>query len=173
MSSSDIIENDNSAVISACGKYRYKLTRWWSADADGDHAVFIMLNPSTADATNDDPTIRRCIGFAQAWGCTSTTVVNLFAFRSTDPNALSAAIDPVGPMNDGYILDAVKDSKFVVCAWGAHKSAVSRASHVLNLLRANSVDPKCLRMTKSGFPSHPLYLPKGLNPVSFEEARNG
>lgn len=173
MSASDMIENDGSAVISACGKYRYRLFRWWSADTDGDNAVFVMLNPSTADATSDDPTIRRCIGFAREWGCVSLTVVNLFALRSTDPAALALESDPVGPMNDGYILDSVKESKFVVCAWGAHKFAKNRAAHVTRLLKANGVSPMCLRTTKGGDPAHPLYLPKGLNPIPFVEASNG
>lgn len=171
MSTSDIIENDNSAIISDCGKYRYMLTRWWSADMEGKAAVFIMLNPSTADASNDDPTIRRCIGFAKTWGCASLSVVNLFGLRATNPAELLNAGDPVGPMNDSYISKAVAGDTIVVCAWGAHRMAQARADYVLSLLRANSVSPMCLKLTKGGDPAHPLYLPKDLKPIPFKAGK--
>src|SRR5262249_14212908 len=93
------------AVISDCGRYRYSLTRRWG-DAAEPRALFVMLNPSTADAEQDDPTIRRCIGFAKAWGMGSLEVVNLYALRATDPAALLSAPDPIGPKNDTMITSA-------------------------------------------------------------------
>ena len=88
------------AVISDCGKYRYRLTRKWGY---GRPCGFIMLNPSTADALHDDPTIRRCVGFAKAWGCGALIVVNLFAVRATSPREMMRADDPVGPENKEHV----------------------------------------------------------------------
>src|SRR5262245_19133112 len=93
------------ALISPCGLYRYWLTRTW--DNSLRRVCWVMLNPSTADAEQDDPTIRRCVGFARSWGAGGIIVVNLFAFRASDPKALLRAADPVGPDNDGHILKSV------------------------------------------------------------------
>jgi hypothetical protein len=119
---------------------------------------WIMLNPSTADSLVDDPTIRRCMGFAKAWGYDGLVVHNLYALRATDPKALRTHPDPVGPGNDGYMtaLDIP-----TVCAWGAHADSgrPGRAAEVLTLLRKSGVAPMCLGRTKAGHPRHPLYLP--------------
>src|SRR5262249_40146014 len=107
-----------SAVFSTDGRYRYLLTR--RVGPGRKSATFIMLNPSTADATADDPTIRKCIGFARRWRCGVLRVVNLFAFRATDPDVLKAAADPVGPENRRWILRSIRrtNRQIVVCAWG-------------------------------------------------------
>lgn len=145
------------AIISPCGQYRYTLTRRipcvlrWVRPC-----LFIMLNPSIADASIDDPTIRRCIGFAKLWQCTSLTVVNLFALRSTDPEALAKHADPVGPENDTYLSRLAFSHRFgvVVCAWGSHPFAKERAQAVREAFTGAS----CLGITKNGSPRHPLYV---------------
>ena len=109
---------DNGAELSDCGLYRYLLTRTW--DAQCERVVFIGLNPSTADATEDDPTIRRIIGFARSWGYGGVDMLNLFAFRATDPSDLKAAVDPVGPKNDRYLAEYTSRSHATVAAWGVH-----------------------------------------------------
>jgi hypothetical protein len=125
--------------------------------------LFVMLNPSTADASRDDPTIRRCVGFAKAWGFGALSVANLFALRSTDPSVLLSAQDPVGPDNDAMILELARKASLVVAAWGAHKVAARRAAAVQSLL------PKavCLGLTSSGQPRHPLYAPGNAQPLAF------
>jgi hypothetical protein len=144
------------ATISPCGTYRYTLDRVW--DASLPIALFIMLNPSTADASEDDPTIRRCISFAKREGCGALTVVNLFALRSTDPGALTAHPDPVGPDNDLHIALALgKQPEIVIAAWGAHSFARARAEAVTSIL-ALTWQVNCLGVTKDGDPRHPLYV---------------
>jgi hypothetical protein len=143
-----------SAVISPCGKYRYLLERKWSIGLPC--VTWIMLNPSTADAEKDDPTIRRCIGFSKAWGYGSLYVVNLFAWRATDPSELKRVLRPVGPENDHYIGRAAANCKEIVAAWGAHGSFQDRDKVVLNLLKGFGIT--ALSLTTKGSPGHPLYL---------------
>lgn len=123
-----------------------------------------MLNPSTADGSVDDPTIRRCISFAKVWGFEALRVVNLFALRSTNPQALLTASDPVGPDNQVYLDKAFAECSLVVAAWGAHAAAKRRGDALIRQF------PECrvLGKTKSGAPRHPLYLPKQLNPLRIE-----
>jgi hypothetical protein len=148
------------ALFSSCRTWRYSLSRE-VAPLDGNGTVaFIGLNPSTADETADDPTIRRCIGFARRWGFARLKVLNLFAFRSTDPAALLAAPDPVGPQNDSTIREGIRGSDLVVCAWGAFPNG-RRAAEVLPLIAA----PHCLGTTKNGSPRHPLYLRASTDPM--------
>lgn len=118
----------------------------------------VMLNPSTADATHDDPTIRRCIGFAKTAGAEGLRVVNFFALRSTDPDALANADDPVGPMNDEYILTAARESDRTVAAWSAHPFASRRAGVGYDMLRKVDGLLECWGTTKDGHPRHPLYV---------------
>lgn len=146
-----------SAIISNCGQYRYMLQRDGDLTATRGPAVFIMLNPSTADADLDDPTIRRCRSFAQTWGCNGIKVVNLYALRSTDPAGLWVHADPVGPENDNWLTRIALSADEVVCAWGANAEA-PRAAEVANMLRAAGIRLKCLGTTKSGAPRHPLYI---------------
>lgn len=141
-----------SAIISECGKYRYYLTR-----KPGDNPlVFCMLNPSTADASIDDPTIRRCRRFASDLGYSGLIVVNLFAYRATAPADLKAAGYPVGPDNDWHISSACT-GRDVICAWGANAPA-KRATEVLELLKKIEAKPHHLGLTKGGMPKHPLYI---------------
>lgn len=146
-----------SAVLSQCGAYRYWLTRDWTSG--GKRAVFIMLNPSTADAIQDDPTIRRCIDFAKRFGCDGLLVVNLYALRSTDPDALWNHPDPVGPENDAHIQWALWAAEMsdapVIAAWGAN-ARQDRVDEVLEL--PGMLACQALGLTKAGQPRHPLYL---------------
>lgn len=115
-----------------------------------------MLNPSTADAERDDPTIRRCASFARAWGLGGMTVVNLFALRATDPARLRRARDPIGRDNDRHIAEAAAGADRVVVAWGVHGTLRDRDRAVLALLAG--ARPRCLGLTRGGHPRHPLYL---------------
>ncbi len=148
------------AVISACGMYRFRLSRHWRDDGP-PRAVFLMLNPSTADATEDDPTIRRCIGFARSWGCGGLEVVNLFPWRATSPKDLVTA-DRAGhdircrEERDDHIRRALCGLTIRVVAWGAHPLAGPEWAHVCHIFR----QPMALGVTKTGQPRHPLYMPK-------------
>jgi hypothetical protein len=149
------------AKISPCGTYRYRLTRVW--DGTKPRMVFIMLNPSTADAIDDDATIVRCINRARREGCGSIDVVNLFALRSTDPKALRTHPDPVGPENDYHLLSVLTMTpRFVIAAWGANRFARPRAKHVQTLLAAPLAEIRrgltCLAVNQDGSPKHPLYV---------------
>ena len=154
------------AEISPCGRYRYLLTRSW--DESSGQCVFIMLNPSTADGWQDDPTIRRCIGFARAWGYGTLQVVNLFAWRATDPreigNCYEAGGDPVGPESDKYISLTVARAEFTVCAWGAQ--GIERGQEVRRILSAAKLHH--LGLTQRGMPKHPLYLRKDTKPIEWK-----
>jgi hypothetical protein len=155
-----LFPNLASAVLSDCGRYRYKLTRNWNESLP--MLTFIMLNPSIADATLDDPTIRRCIGFARGRGFGGLQVLNLFAFRATDPVHMKAANDPVGSDNDSYIIAAltaaVADSAPVIAAWGVHGAHNGRDAEVRKLSMECGVKLMCLGSTKGGHPRHPLYV---------------
>lgn len=156
-----------SAVISDCGKYRYTLKREWMTGAGT--CLFIMLNPSTADAEQDDPTIRRCIGFAQRWGCQRLAVVNLFAYRATEPSVLLNVENPVGPENDRYIGELLGAAKFRIAAWGSsvRHLAHRREAEVIAKCKAFGFGLDCLAVTKDGFPRHPLYMPNHLERTPF------
>lgn len=146
-------------IFSPCRTYRYALWREWIGGQG--YAMFVGLNPSTADETTDDPTIRRCIAFAKAWGYAGLCMTNLFAFRATDPVDMKAAADPVGPENDKHLLDLAAGAGVIVAAWGANGTHQGRAAEVRKLLPALH----CLSLTKDGHPGHPLYLRKTLTPI--------
>ena len=112
------VRADSGAKFSPCRTWRYLLWRTWG-DPDR-RAMFVGLNPSTADETQDDPTVRRCLGFARAWGFGGLMMTNLFGLRSTDPRGLLAVDDPVGPGNDAAILAQARRCPLVVLAWGNH-----------------------------------------------------
>lgn len=140
--------------------YRYLLTRIW--DPSTPPVVFLMLNPSTADALEDDATIRRLAGpkgFARTMGAGGLVVVNLFALCSTDPRVLLHHTDPVGPLNDAFIRRATAGASTVVAAWGAAGVQHGRGGHVTATLLDRSVALHCLGTTSTGQPRHPLYLP--------------
>ena len=140
------------ARISPCSMYRYSLSRTW--DTSLPRVLFVGLNPSTADDQCDDPTVRRCIGFAQRWGYGGLILVNLFAYRTTDPSGLTEVDDPIGSENDHWI--AVEQARVdrVVAAWGNHGVLLNRDEAVLETLTR----AYCLGITKAGCPRHPLYL---------------
>jgi len=150
---------ERDAVISDCGLYRYLLRRTW--DHGKPRALIVMLNPSTADATIDDPTIRSCIRLCKGIEYGSFEVVNLFAFRATDPSALQTAPDPVGPRNDFVIEAAIMRCDMAICAWGAHPGATERGRSVHGLLRLRRPAVFCFGTTKTGAPKHPLYIKSG------------
>ena len=153
-------EMNRGAYISSCGHYRYSLWRQW---APGPHVMFIGLNPSTADGTIDDPTIKRCIGFARAWGYAGLMMTNLFAWRDTKPRNMLAVNDPIGPENDRVLRVEYAKAALTVAAWGEHGRHAGRNNAVQSLLPHLHY----LRLTKDGHPSHPLYLPASLRPVKW------
>jgi hypothetical protein len=145
-----------SAIISDDGCYRYRLDRIW--DGLNPLCVWVMLNPSTADAEQDDPTIRKCIGFTKRWGYYGgIRVVNIMAFRATNPKNCLAAEDPIGPDNERY-LRATETAIMVVCAWGARAPA-SVVTTAMGHLGSGRLRLHCLGKTKAGHPRHPLYVP--------------
>ena len=155
------------ALISPCGKYRYWLTRRW---ADGPALLpIVMLNPSTADAAVDDPTIRRCMSFARREGFGGVFVINLFAFRATSPDDMRASADPVGPDNDYWTIRVLKGARAInipiLAAWGAHGDHRSRANYVRGMANMHGARLTCLGTTKQGHPRHPLYV-KGDQPLT-------
>lgn len=147
------------AGISDDGLYRWVLGRQWTVRPGATFDLWVMLNPSTADGQQDDPTIRRCIGFSQRWGADGLRVVNLYALRATDPGALLDHPDPVGPNNDHVLRVTAEVTRStggrIIAAWGAHPMAAKRAPGVLKLLRGK---PVALGLTKAGAPRHPLYV---------------
>ena len=138
--------------------YRYALRRVW--DRSKPIVCYLMLNPSKADERFNDPTVERCEQRARAMGFGGYTIVNLFAFRATDPLEMMDAEDPVGSENDKYILQAVQKSSMVICAWGNGGSFMGRAEHVEVMLRLAGFSPKMfvLKFTSRNQPQHPLYL---------------
>jgi len=157
------MSNDTGAEFSPCRRYRYRLWRTW--DDSKEKCCFIMLNPSTADEATNDPTVERCERRARAWGYGGLIVVNLFAMRSTDPKALYAEADPVGPKNMVAIQQAAIDSAIVVAAWGTHGALHGQGEQVAARLRRDFPDKaRALRVNKDGSPAHPLYLPYTLGP---------
>jgi hypothetical protein len=157
------------AVLSECGLYRYRLHR--RVTASDRIALFIMLNPSTADADQDDATIRRCMGFTRALGCGMLEVVNLFAFRTKSPKILMEAPTPIGPDNDRHIHEAALEAQliggFIICAWGAHGIHLGRGQQVCRRLTEDGFDLLSLDETRDGHPRHPLYLPNYCKPQPY------
>lgn len=160
------------ATFDETGCYRYRLTRQWNEKKPT--VAFVMLNPSTADAEKDDPTIRKCVGFASRIGAGGIIVVNLFAYRATDPEALiggeKLGIDVIGPENDDHLKAAGKDASRIIAAWGK-----PRANFILN--RAITVEAmlaplvplglECLGTTMHGDPRHPLYVAYNRRPMEY------
>lgn len=159
---------ESRALFSPCERYRYYLTRIlpvtftfderkWS----GPSVMFIGLNPSTADAIQDDPTIRRCRNFASAWGFTSMIMTNIFAWRDTFPANMKASPEPIGAENDKWLKEVASRCELRVAAWGNHGQHLDRSKHVRDMLP----ELHCLRTTSLGEPEHPLYLKKTLTPI--------
>ncbi len=142
--------------------YRYVLVRVWAA---GPRVVFVMLNPSTATETQNDPTVERCERRARALGFGSFAVTNIFAYRATDPKVMRAVADPVGPQNDAAILQMASEASRVICAWGTHGLHLGRGAKVEALLRQRGLDLYHLGLSKGGLPKHPLYIGYETQPV--------
>ena len=161
---------DKKAIMDEIGVYRYSLTREWTPTIFSPYAeimrcVFIGLNPSTADAEKDDPTIRRCIGFARRFGCSSLEMVNLFAYRATNPRELQSSRlrkNVYGPENSRHIIEAARRGIYIIAAWGRPRWDFVRATAetVIKMLELRKIFLHCLGKTSEGFPRHPLYLPK-------------
>ncbi len=145
-------------------EYRYLLTRQWETEYAARSCVvtFVLLNPSTADERQLDPTVRRCLGYALDWGFAGLHILNLFALRSTDPRALKKHHAPVGPLNDGHIARTIERSALIVCGWGRWGMLYNRSRFVREELLAHAVRPVVALATTAadGEPGHPLYLPK-------------
>jgi hypothetical protein len=155
---------ERAAEFSPCRTYRYALWRRWGR---GPYAMFIGLNPSTADETNDDPTIRRCIAFARAWGYDALCMTNLFAFRATDPAVMKKAPEPIGWQSDECLMRLASGAGAVIAAWGAHGTFKGRDGNVRRMIPGLQY----LRLTKDGHPGHPLYLPASLTPQPWTQWR--
>ncbi|MEO1447338.1 MAG: DUF1643 domain-containing protein [Cyanobacteria bacterium J06635_11] len=165
---------ERTAIFDVTGNYRYRLDRRWPAQATGRSkqpasntrsaskadpwVAFIMLNPSHADATCDDPTLRACMQFAQRWQYRALSVVNLFGYRTPHPTVLKTAEDPIGRENDAHVIAAVKQAETVVLAWGNWGTLLGRDRAILTLLQPYSHKLHCLALNQSGQPKHPLYI---------------
>ncbi len=153
---------DSVAVYSPCEKYRYSLTRIW--EGEGARALFIMLNPSTATEVQNDPTVERCERRARALGFGGFRVLNIFAWRDTDPRLMRKAVDPIGPANDAAIIEGVAWADQVICAWGTHGAHLARGPEVEALLRKTGARLFHLGLSKDGHPKHPLYIGYAVQP---------
>lgn len=150
------------AIFSPCRQYRYQLWRRW--DDSKDMLMFLMLNPSTADENDNDPTVERCQRRAVQMGYGGLRVANLFAIRSPYPEVLYKTEDPVGPDNDQAIIESAKESGMVICAWGTDGDYLDRGKKVLELLKTNGIQPYYLQLNQDGSPKHPLYVAYDIQP---------
>ena len=158
------------ALLSPCGLYRYRLDRDWEVDSltGRGRVTWIMLNPSVADAQVDDLTVRKCVGFSQRWGYSGLTIVNLYAWRATDPAELLQCADPAGPGNADHVRHAIRHCDLAVAAWGASRNALLRRADPARGLPRLHVESStvrgsrllfCLGRTRDGHPRHPSRLP--------------
>ena len=159
MSNATWQDNRSNAIFSSDGTYRYRLRRTWNAEKPT--LAFLMLNPSTADESKDDPTIRRCLGYANEWDYGTLLVGNLFALRSTDPSRLREHPEPVGPENDRHLSGITENANKVIAAWGTSGALHDRGVEVAKMLDEALA---ALDTTKEGHPNHPLYQPKDAEP---------
>ncbi|UWQ97627.1 DUF1643 domain-containing protein [Rhodobacteraceae bacterium M385] len=154
------------AVYSDCEAYRYSLTRVW--DEAGERGLFIMLNPSTATEVQNDPTVERCERRSRALGYGAFRVLNIFAYRATDPRDMRRAEDPVGPENDAALLQGLDWADRVICAWGTHGEHLGRGPEVAALLKGTGRELLHLGLSKAGHPKHPLYIGYKVQPQVWE-----
>ena len=168
----------SSAILSEDGLYRYVLRRKFGlpvpALSEGP-CVFVMLNPSTADAEKDDPTIKRCIRFAARFGFAELAVLNLFAIRGTDPKIVRESTSPAGPENGIHFRRVLAEAKetngdapWLIAAWGVHGGHRDMDIRAMELFAEEGVVPHALGLTRNGFPRHPLYLPQTAKPKVYE-----
>ena len=146
--------------------YRYALWRTW--DESKPKVLFVGLNPSTADEVQDDPTIRRCIRYSKDWGYGGYIMGNIFAYRSTNPKKLLDIDDPIGSKNDYWLKKLNKEASLTIGAWGNHGKILDRGSQINQMFKTFH----CLKITKEGFPSHPLYLSSKLKPILFKKTKS-
>ncbi|MCB2135029.1 MAG: DUF1643 domain-containing protein [Rhodobacteraceae bacterium] len=165
----DCGDTRSAATYSACNAYRYSLSRDWSGG--GRRLLYILLNPSTATEEKNDPTIERCERRARRSGFDGFAVVNLFAFRATDPQALRQVADPVGPGNDAAIARAAADAALILCGWGIHGAFAARDKAVCNLLARSGRPLWHLGQTRAGQPRHPLYVGYATEPQPWVATR--
>lgn len=152
------------AIFSACKNYRYTLWRKWG---EGRTVAFCLLNPSTADARRNDPTVTRCIARAKAMGYAGIEVVNIFAWKSTDPKQLQFIRDPVGKMNDKFLLAAMENNDKLICGWGTHGWLNNRQKEVLKLFK--NCDKYVLAFNQNHTPKHPLYVGYNVREALWDE----
>mgnify|MGYP001187935155 FL=1 len=155
------IDNNTGATFSKCNRYRYVLWRKWNSS--DPQVMFIGLNPSTADHIHNDPTISRCINYAKSWGYGGIYMVNIFSYKTTYPDRLKSAIDPIGKNTNDWIKKIYDITHMCIAAWGNNGQLLNRSDKIRAML------PKmhCLKITKSGEPSHPLYLKASLKPITY------
>lgn len=135
--------------------------------SSGGYLMVIGLNPSTADETNDDPTIRRCVSFAKSWGLSGLCMTNLFAWRDTSPDAMKRSADPIGADNDYWLGYAATGAARILAAWGMHGSHRNRARELTNKFSLCDIPLECLKKNKDGSPMHPLYVAGNTHPIPF------
>ncbi len=157
------------AYFSSDRKYRYTLWRTWGERLSVGYAMFIGLNPSTADERTDDPTVRRCVGYAKDLGYAGLCMTNLFAFRATKPADMKSEADPIGRENDYQIKRAAKEAGIIIAAWGNHGIYMARGDKVREMI---GQPLHVLKLTNSEIPAHPLYLPRSLKPKLWSRGRS-
>lgn len=145
----------SNATISPCNKYRYVLRRTWNERISA--IGIVALNPSTADATADDPTVKKCVKLARFWGYGGIVLVNLFAWRATEKKEIKTIYDPIGPNNDKEIQKALNDVDDVLVAWGEYGAYLNRSTKVRAILKQLPKKYVCIKQNISGEPTHPLY----------------
>jgi len=164
---------NNICIFSEDRKYRYSLRHFWGKESDKENPIaWIALNPSTADENKLDPTLRRIKGFSESWGYNCFYMLNIFAYRATDPREMKKQEDPVGPLNDFYIKQICKKCDTIVCAWGNHGKHLNRSEEVLKNLFDTNPNICYLELSKIGEPKHPLYLKGDLNLKKYEFRKN-
>jgi len=161
-----IVYTESTALFDPERLYRYLLTRAWKT---GRRVLWILLNPSTADETKLDPTLRRCQGYSLAWGFDGFEICNMYGFRSTKPAGLWKVADPVGPGNDAQIVAAAQRADLVVVGWGGN-AKIDRARDLAAKLEDAGIDLFCLRTTLAGHPNHPLYLKREAVPIPWHSS---
>ncbi len=154
----DLVNEKRRAVFSACRQYRYRLSQIWQPE--NPPLYWLMLNPSTADEVKNDPTVERCERRARMWGYGGSVVLNIFAYRATEPGDMRAQKDPVGPDNDDWIRKLASKSQQVdvVAGWGEHGAHLDRGAHVIDIFKQKKGRISALKINASGHPAHPLYI---------------
>jgi len=154
----DLLNEKREAVFSPCRKYRYRLAQIW--DGGKEPLYWLMLNPSTADEVKNDPTVERCERRARMWGYGGSVVLNIFAYRATDPKDMRAQKDPIGPKNDDWIRKLARRSQDVdvVGGWGEHGAHMARGQAVMDIFKQENGRINALKINASGHPAHPLYI---------------